>query len=50
MFKVGLMNCKILFLKMWKLCSFQRLGSKLFHSTIVEGKNKIFKEVMLYLR
>ena len=33
-----------------KLFEFQRLGSKLFHSIIVEGKKKILKNLSLLLK
>ena len=49
LFKVGLMDCKIFFKKIWKLFLFQRLGSSLFLSIALEGKNVFFKKLCFIL-
>ena len=46
----GLINFRILFLKTTKLFEFQRVGSELFHSTIVEGKREFLKKLCLILK
>ena len=45
----GLINFKILFLKTLQLVEFQREGSSLFHSRIVDGKNVFLKKLCLKL-
>ena len=42
-------NFRILFLKSTKLCEFRSVGSKLFHSIIVEGKKEFLKKKFLCL-
>ena len=46
----GLINFRILFLKTATLFEFQRIGSKLFHTTIVEGKKEISKKLCQMLK
>ena len=46
----GLINFKILFLKSIKLFEFRRVGSRLFHSMIVEGKKEFLKKLCLVLK
>ena len=46
----GLINFKILFLKILKLLEFLMLWSSLFHSIIADGKKAFFKKVCLVLR
>ena len=41
---------KILFLETTKLAEFQRVGSKLFHLMIVEGKREFLKKLCLILK
>ena len=47
--KVTLWIAKHFFFKMWKLPSFRRLGSSLFHSITIEGKKKFFKKLYLII-
>ena len=44
------MNLRILVLKSDKLSAFLRPGSNLFHSIIVNGKNKFLKKLWFVLR
>ena len=44
------MNLRILILKTDKLSAFLRPGSNLFHSMIVDGKNKFFKKLWFVLK
>ena len=44
------MNFRILFLKSTKLFEFPRVGSKLLHSMIVEGKQEFLKKLCLILK
>ena len=46
----GLINFRILFLKTIKLFEIKRVGSKLFHSMIVEGKKEFFKKLYSILK
>ena len=46
----GLINFRILFLKSIKLIEFLRVGSRLFHSMIVEGKKEFLKKLSLVLK
>ena len=46
----GLINFKILLLKSIKLFEFRRVGSRLFHSMIVEGKKEFLKKLCLVLK
>ena len=46
----GLINFKILFLKSTKPFEFQRVGSKLFHSMVLEGKEEFLKNLCLVLK
>ena len=46
----GLINFRILFLKILKLLEFLMLWSSLFHSIIVDGKKQFFKKVCLVLK
>ena len=46
----GLTNFRILFLKTTKFFEFQRVGSKLFHSMIVEEKKEFLKKLCLTLK
>ena len=46
----GLINFRILFLKILKLLEFLMLWSSLFHSIIVDGKKEFFKKVCLVLK
>ena len=46
----GLINFRILFLKSTKRFEFRRVGSKLFHSMIVEGKKEFLKKLCLILK
>ena len=39
---LGLINLRILFLKIPKFSELRRLGSRLFHSMIDDGKNRIY--------
>ena len=50
LFEEGLINVMKLFLKPTKLFKFWRVGSKLFHSIIVEGKKKFLKKLCLILK
>ena len=43
-------NFRILFLKSTKLREFRRVGSKLLHSIIVEGKKEFLKKLCLFLK
>ena len=44
------MNLRMFVLKSDKLSAFLRPGSSLFHSTIVDGKNELFKKFRFVLR
>ena len=46
----GLINFRILFLKTATFFEFQRIGSKLFHTMIVEGKKEISKKLCQMLK
>ena len=46
----GLINFRILLLKSSKLFEFRRVGSKLFHSMIVEWKKEFLKKFCLILK
>ena len=46
----GLIKFRILFLKTTKLFKFRRVGSKFFHSLIVEGKKEFLKKLCLMLK
>ena len=43
-------NFRILSLKSTKLREFRRVGSKLLHSIIVEGKKEFLKKLCLFLK
>ena len=45
----GLINFRILFLKLTKIFEFGRAGSKLFRSMTVEGKKEILTKLCLIL-
>ena len=47
--EAGCMNLRILVLKTEKMFDFLKRGSKLFHSTIVDGKKKLWKSCVLCL-
>ena len=49
-FKAGCMNLRILVLKTEKMFDFLKRGSKLFHSTIVDGKKKALKKLCFVFR
>ena len=46
----GLINFRILFLKILKLSEFRIDLSILFHSIISEGKKKVFEEIMFKIK
>ena len=46
----GLINFRILLLKSIKLIELRRVGSRLFHSMIVEGKKEFLKKLCLVLK